>query len=46
MKNDLFWIVFVLLCIFVLPHIIDHVIMRYSIDDISEMPLVNGEYNE
>ena len=46
MQKHLFWIVFILLCIFVLPNIIDHVIIVNSVNDISETPLVNGEYNE
>ena len=46
MKKYLLWLTFILLCIFVLPNIINHAIMINSVNDISETPLVNGEYNE
>jgi len=45
MNNYLFWTVVILLSVFILPNIIDHVIMTNTIKDFSETPLVNGEYN-
>lgn len=41
MPKQLFWIIFLLLCVYVLPHVIDNVIMANSGVDISETPLVN-----
>lgn len=40
MSKHLFWVIFILLCIYVLPYVIENVIITNSGVDISEAPLV------
>jgi hypothetical protein len=40
MSKHLFWAIFILLCIYVLPYVIENVIITNSVDHISETPLV------